>query len=75
MLPSYEQLVEQRLGLFQIGRVEPFGEPAVDGRQKIASLTELALVAPEARQALTWKSGKPQKIVRWGAREEQGRAR
>ena len=30
------QFVEQRLGLFQIERVEAFGEPAIDRSEKIA---------------------------------------
>ena len=32
------QLIEQRLGLLQIERVEAFGEPAVDRREQIAGL-------------------------------------
>ena len=32
------QLVEQRLRLLQIERVETFGEPAVNRRKKFASL-------------------------------------
>jgi hypothetical protein len=43
---SYEassgQLVEQRLRLPQIERVEAFGEPAVDRSEKIAGLILLA---------------------------------
>ncbi len=31
LITSSPQLVQQRLRLFQIGRVEPLGEPAVDG--------------------------------------------
>ena len=37
------QLVEQRLRLFQIERVEAFGEPAVDRSEKIASLIPWAI--------------------------------
>jgi hypothetical protein len=48
---SRGHLVEQRLSLFQIERVETFGEPAVDRRKKIASFIPLALVAPEPRHA------------------------
>ena len=48
---SNDQLLEQRLSLFQIARVEPFGEPAVDGSKQIASLIPLALIAPEPRHA------------------------
>ena len=36
-------LVEQRLCLFQIERVEAFGDPAVDRSEKIAGLIRLAL--------------------------------
>jgi hypothetical protein len=35
--PSNDQLVEQRLSLFQIERIEAFGEPPVDRREKLAS--------------------------------------
>jgi len=38
------QLLQQRLGLFQIARVKTFGEPAVDRSEKIASLMPIALV-------------------------------
>jgi hypothetical protein len=38
-----------RLGGSQDWRVKPFGEPAVDGCEKLAGLGALALVAPEAR--------------------------
>ena len=48
---SYSQLVEQGLGLFQIERVEAFGEPSVDRSEKIAGLIPLALIAPEAGHA------------------------
>ena len=43
------QLVKQRLGFFQIERVEAFGEPAVDWSEKIAGLVPLPLIAPEPR--------------------------
>ena len=39
------QLIEQRLGLFQIKRVEAFGEPAIDRSEKIAGFLPLALIA------------------------------
>jgi hypothetical protein len=38
---SCVQLIEQRLGLFQIERVEAFGELAVDRSEKIAGLIRL----------------------------------
>ena len=44
---SRRQLFEQRLGLFQIERVEAFGEPAVDRSEKITGLIALALIAEE----------------------------
>ena len=42
------QLVEQRLCLFQIRRVEALGEPAVDGGEQVAGFGGLALGLPEA---------------------------
>jgi hypothetical protein len=45
---SRGQLLQQCLGLFQIERVEPFGEPAVDRSEKLASFILLALIALEA---------------------------
>ena len=48
---SSSQLVEQRLGILQIGGVEALGEPAVDRRQQLARLGGLALVAPQPGEA------------------------
>ena len=48
---QFRQLVEQRLGLLQIERVEAFGEPAVDRSEQFASLLRLPLIAPEPRHA------------------------
>jgi hypothetical protein len=45
------QLLQQRLHLLQIDRVEAFGEPAVDRSEKIAGLLPLALIAVEPRHA------------------------
>ena len=45
------QLVEQRLRLLQIERVEAFGEPAVDWSEKSEGFSLLALIAPEPRRA------------------------
>jgi len=45
------QLLQQRLRLFQIARVEAFSEPAVDRSEQFASLLRLALVAPKASEA------------------------
>jgi len=48
---SRGQLVEQPLRLFQIERVEPFGEPPVDRSEKLTRLIPLALIAPEPRHS------------------------
>ena len=45
------QLVQQRLGLLQHRRVEAFGEPVVDRREKVTSFGALALITPEAGEA------------------------
>jgi hypothetical protein len=45
------QFVKESLSLFQIERVEAFGESAVDRSGKIAGLIPLALIAPEPRHA------------------------
>ena len=45
------ELVEQRLGVFEIGGIEAFGEPAVDGREQLARLAPPALFSPQPRQA------------------------
>src|SRR5437870_4194248 len=45
------EFVEQRLCVFEIGRVEAFGEPAVDRGEKIAGFGVTALVAAEPGEA------------------------
>jgi hypothetical protein len=45
------QFVEQRLCLFEIGRVEAFGEPAVDRREKLAGFDLPTLLAAQPGQA------------------------
>src|SRR5262245_21070866 len=45
------QLVEQRLRLDEVARVEALGEPAVDGREQVARFGALALVAQQPREA------------------------
>jgi hypothetical protein len=45
------QIVEQGLSLFQIERVEAFGEPTVDRSEQITSLISLAVIALEPRHA------------------------
>ena len=44
------KFVEQRFCLFKIGRVEAFGEPAINRGEKIAGCGALALVLPQARE-------------------------
>ena len=39
------QLLEQLLRFFQVGGVKALGEPAIDGREEVASLGEAAPVA------------------------------
>ena len=45
-LAGSHQFVEQRFCLFEIGRVEAFGEPAVDGAEKITRFGVAALDPP-----------------------------
>ena len=51
MSPLLTCLVEQRLGLFQVGRIEPLLEPAIDGCEECTGLVAPALIAPEASKA------------------------
>jgi hypothetical protein len=44
------QLIEQRLGIFQIGQVEAFGEPIVDFAQHRARFIAAVGVAEQARK-------------------------
>src|SRR5215471_6129214 len=48
---SLRPLVEQRLRLLQIKRVESFSEPAVDRSDQFARLLRLALFAPKPSHA------------------------
>jgi len=45
------QLVEQHFSILQVGGVEPFGEPAVDGRKEFTSFRSPALFAPQPGKA------------------------
>jgi hypothetical protein len=45
------ELVEQRFCVFEVGRREAFGEPAVDGREEAAGFGAAALVAAKAGEA------------------------
>jgi len=49
--PLLRQLLEHRLGLLQVQRIEAFGEPAIDRCEKIAGLLSLAPITPELRHA------------------------
>jgi hypothetical protein len=44
------KLVQQRLGLFQILRVEALGEPVVDRSEERARFLPLALALPQSRE-------------------------
>jgi hypothetical protein len=48
---SLIEIVEQRFRLFEIGRVETLGEPAVDRREKVASFGVATLAAAEPGEA------------------------
>jgi len=41
------QLLQQRLRVLEVRRVEAFGEPGVDGLEQIAGVGALALALPE----------------------------
>ena len=45
------ELVQQRLCVFEVGRIKALGEPAVDRREDIAGLGLAALVTPEPGEA------------------------
>ena len=42
------QLIEQRLGIFEVCCIKAFGKPAVDRRKQLAGLLPFALTLPEA---------------------------
>jgi hypothetical protein len=44
------ELLKQRLGLFQVERIESLSEPTIDRGEKIVGLLSFALIAPEPRQ-------------------------
>jgi hypothetical protein len=52
------QPVDQRLSVFQIERVEAFGEPAIDRGEQIASLLPFALIAPQPCMLIAARSSK-----------------
>ena len=49
--PLERQLLQQRLRLLQIARVEPFRKPAVNRSKQFVRLLHLTLVAPAACEA------------------------
>src|SRR5271169_5408593 len=49
--PAHVKFVEQRLCLFEIGRVETFGEPTIDRCEEVAGFGAAALVAAEPGEA------------------------
>jgi hypothetical protein len=49
-LPVSSQFLQQRLGLLQILRVKPLGEPVVDLGQQLVSFGPLALLLPQPTQ-------------------------
>jgi hypothetical protein len=56
------QLVEQHLGVLEIGGVEALGEPAIDGGEQLVSLAAFTLVGPQAGEA-----GRRAQLERLGA--------
>jgi hypothetical protein len=50
LLRDSRQLVEQRLGVLQVCRIEALVEPAVDRRQELVRLGAPALLGPEASE-------------------------
>jgi hypothetical protein len=48
---SSRQFVEQRLCIFEVGRVEAFGKPAVDRREQVAGLGAPPLLTAEPGEA------------------------
>src|SRR5437764_1213277 len=57
------QFVEQRLGLLEVGRVKALGEPTVDRREELVSLSALALLPPQTSKA----HGSAQAVLRLGS--------
>jgi hypothetical protein len=45
------ELVQQRLGLLHVGRVEALGEPAIDGHEHLVGFGSLAVLLPQPTQA------------------------
>jgi hypothetical protein len=51
LITSSSQFVEQRFCLFEIGRAEAFGEPAIDRREQVARFGMAPLVAAQPGEA------------------------
>ena len=45
------QFVEQRLSLFEVGRIEPFGKPTIDRGEQCHRLLRPSLLSPQAGEA------------------------
>ncbi len=65
MLASHRsaQLLEQRLGVLEVGGVEALGEPVVDRREEVVGLVHVALIAPQAGEA--GRSAQLQDFASW----------
>ena len=51
VLTGSRQLVEQGLGILEVGGVEALGEPSVDRRKQVVRLLPLALLSPQVGEA------------------------
>ena len=45
------EIIQEYAGILEIREVETFGEPVVDGLEKLTGFSTFALIAPEAREA------------------------
>jgi len=57
------QLTEQCLGFLEVGCIKALGEPTVDRREELVSLSALALLLPQASKA----HGRAQAVLRLGS--------
>jgi hypothetical protein len=49
--PLCPQVLQQRFGLLEVGRVKPFGEPIIDRGEQLPRFSALTLLLPQATQA------------------------
>ena len=56
----------RRLGLLQVFRVKPFGEPVVDLGQHLASFVLLALLLPQSARLVTARSSQRLRLLAAG---------